>query len=93
MKQSDQVKQLALTLGTTQAKALEMIRAYQGMIRDELMYNREFQLGHVGKFKMMRTPARNWRNPANGESVFVPVGYKVRFSTSSTLKSHIVKSM
>jgi len=71
-------------IGKTQAKTL--IEAFLKELVAEAAGGAEIALPGFGKFKVKETPAREGRNPANGEKIQIAASRKLTFAAAKAVK-------
>lgn len=71
-------------IGKTQAKTL--IDAFLKELVSEAAGGAEIALPGFGKFKVKETPAREGRNPANGEKIQIAASRKLTFAPAKAVK-------
>ena len=71
-------------IGKTQAKTL--IEAFFKELIAEASGGEEISLPGFGKFKVKETPAREGRNPANGEKIQIAASRKLTFAPAKAVK-------
>ena len=71
-------------IGKTQAKTL--IEAFLKELVAEASGGAEIALPGFGKFKVKETPAREGRNPANGEKIQIAASRKLTFAPAKAVK-------
>ena len=80
------VDSVAEKAGITKENAKTAIKSVQDSLLDLLERNGRMQLAKFGIFKMARTKARMGRNPAAGQPLTIPAGYRIGFKVSKTWK-------
>ena len=80
------VDAVAEKAGITKANAQTAIKSVQDSLLDLLEQSGRIQLAKFGIFKMTRTKARQGRNPATGQPITIPAGYRIGFKVSKTWK-------
>lgn len=73
--------------GLSKKDAKAQVDAVLDTIEESLAEDHEeVPLGKVGKLAVVDQPARNHRNPQNGETVHKPAHKKVKFKQSKSIK-------
>jgi len=85
-RKQDLVDAVAAKADITKENAQTAIKAVQDSLLDLLERNGRMQLAKFGIFKMARTKARMGRNPATGQPLTIPAGYRIGFKVSKTWK-------
>ncbi|HHU27931.1 TPA: HU family DNA-binding protein [bacterium] len=75
--------------GITKKQAAEVVDAVFETIVESLKRNEEVKIGSFGQFKLKVRAAREARNPATGETIFVPSSTGVTFKPSKVLKDQL----
>ena len=76
--------------GITKENAKTAIKSVQDSLLDLLEQSGRIQLAKFGIFKMTRTKARQGRNPATGQPITIPAGYRIGFKVSKTWKDSMM---
>jgi len=84
------VDAVAEKAGITKANAKTAIKSVQDSLLDLLEQSGRIQLAKFGIFKMTRTKARQGRNPATGQPITIPAGYRIGFKVSKTWKDSMM---
>ena len=84
------VDAVAEKAGITKANAQTAIKSVQDSLLDLLEQSGRIQLAKFGIFKMTRTKARHGRNPATGQPITIPAGYRIGFKVSKTWKDSMM---
>ena len=84
------VDAVAEKAGITKANAQTAIKSVQDSLLDLLEQSGWIQLAKFGIFKMTRTKARQGRNPATGQPITIPAGYRIGFKVSKTWKDSMM---
>lgn len=71
--------------GISKAKAEAIIRDTLGVIREELASGEDVFLSDFGKFKIELRPARQGRNPQNGEVIDIAEKNVIKFKPAKAL--------
>jgi len=85
-RKQDLVDAVAAKADITKENAQTAIKAVQDSLLDLLEQSGRIQLAKFGIFKMARTKARMGRNPATGQPLKIPAGYRIGFKVSKTWK-------
>jgi len=85
-KKQELVDAVAAKADITKENAQMAIKAVQDSLLDLLEQSGRIQLAKFGIFKMARTKARMGRNPATGQPLKIPAGYRIGFKVSKTWK-------
>ena len=70
----------------SKAQAKTLIDAFLKELIAEASTGAEIALPGFGKFKVKETPAREGRNPANGEKIAIAASKKLTFSPAKAVK-------
>jgi DNA-binding protein HU-beta len=95
MNKGEFVQRLAKKTDLTQAKAAEVVDAIfdsrpgKGIIAVELDAGRELSIAGFGKFRTKRRAARNGRNPATGEPIWIEARKHPTFQAAKGLKDRV----
>jgi len=84
------VDSVAEKAGITKENAKTVIKSVQDSLLDLLEQSGRMQLAKFGIFKMVRTKARMGRNPATGQPLKIPAGYRIGFKVSKTWKDSMM---
>ena len=84
------VDAVAAKADITKENAQTAIKAVQDSLLDLLERNGKMQLAKFGIFKMTKTKARQGRNPATGQPLKIPAGYRIGFKVSKTWKDSMM---
>ena len=85
-KKQELVDAVAAKADITKENAQTAIKSVQDCILDLLERSGRMQLAKFGIFKMSKTKARQGRNPATGQPITIPAGYRIGFKVSKTWK-------
>ena len=80
------VDSVAEKAGITKENAKMAIKSVQDSLLDLLEQSGRIQLAKFGIFAMKKTAARMGRNPATGQPIKIPAGYRIGFKVSKTWK-------
>ncbi len=89
-KKQELVDAVAAKADITKENAQMAIKAVQDSLLDLLEQSGRIQLAKFGIFKMARTKARMGRNPATGQPLKIPAGYRIGFKVSKTWKDSMM---
>ncbi|MDR1087189.1 MAG: HU family DNA-binding protein [Endomicrobium sp.] len=89
MKKPDVIKQVADLSGLTQRDANKTIKALVKVIQSTLKNGDVISLSGLGSFRAKSRKARQGRNPKTGEIIPIPIGKKVSFKPTTTLRKII----
>jgi len=76
--------------GITKENAQAAVKSVQEGILELLEQSGRIQLAKFGIFKMSKTKARQGRNPATGQPIQIPAGYRIGFKVSKTWKDSMM---
>lgn len=83
---SDIADKIAAEGGLTKTQAKAVVDGVFKAIADAAKQGDEVNIAGFGKFKVKDTPAREGRNPANGEKIKIAASRKVTFAPAKALK-------
>lgn len=89
LKLSDVVSDVSESTGLSKRTVHDVLRRYQGMIRDCLKEGGRVPLMGIGTLETTEQAARKCRNLHTGEPVDVPAKKRVRFKCSDDLKGEL----
>ncbi|MDB5737997.1 MAG: bacterial DNA-binding family protein [Sphingomonas bacterium] len=85
--------ELADTIATghslSKADAKKLVEGVFSAIADAASKGEEISIGGFGKFKVKDSPAREGRNPANGETIKIAASKKLGFSAAKAIKDKL----
>ena len=84
------VASVAEKAGITKENAKTAIKSVQDSLLDLLEQSGRIQLAKFGIFTMKKTAARMGRNPATGQPIKIPAGYRIGFKVSKTWKDSMM---
>ena len=84
------VDSVAEKAGITKENAKMAIKSVQDSLLDLLEQSGRIQLAKFGIFTMKKTAARMGRNPATGQPIKIPAGYRIGFKVSKTWKDSMM---
>lgn len=64
----------------------KIVDAVLDVMQESLTEGEDVPLGSIGKLKVEEKPARDYRNPQNGETVHKPAHNVVKFKQSKNMK-------
>lgn len=80
---------LASQTGSTKADARKAVDLVLAAIADAAAKGEEVSLNGFGKFKVKDVPARDGRNPANGETIKIAASRKLTFTVAKAVKDKL----
>jgi DNA-binding protein HU-beta len=83
---SDIADKIAADNGMTKAQAKSVVDGVFKAMTDAAKSGDEVNVPGFGKFKVKATPAREGRNPANGEKIKIAASKKLTFAPAKALK-------
>lgn len=83
---SDIADKIAADNGLTKAQAKAVVDGVFKALTDAAKKGDEVNVAGFGKFKVKATPAREGRNPANGEKIKIAASKKLTFAAAKALK-------
>ena len=86
MNNSDLADALAAANNVTKADARKLVDAVFNAIGEAAAKGEEISLNGFGKFKVKDSPAREGRNPANGETIQSAASRKLAFVPAKAVK-------
>ena len=86
MNTSDLAAKIADANDISKAKAKTLIDAFLNELVAGAAEGAEVALPGFGKFKVMDTPEREGRNPANGEKIKIAASRKLTFAPAKAIK-------
>ncbi len=84
------VDAVAEKAGITKENAKMAIKSVQDSLLDLLEQSGRIQLAKFGIFAMKKNAARMGRNPATGQPIKIPAGYRIGFKVSKTWKDSMM---
>lgn len=85
------VDAVAAKAGITKENASTAIKSVSDGILELLERNGSIQLAKFGIFKMSKTAERQGHNPATGQPITIPAGYRISFKVSKTWKDSMMQ--
>jgi len=89
MNNADLAETIATDNGLTKADAKKIVDAVFVAISDAAATGSEISLPGFGKFKVKDSPAREGRNPANGETIQNAASKKLTFAAAKAIKDKL----
>ena len=89
MNNNDLAEALATGHGITKADARKYVDGVFAAIADAAAQGEEIALNGFGKFKVKDSPAREGRNPANGETIQIAASRKLTFAPAKAVKDKL----
>jgi DNA-binding protein HU-beta len=89
MNKHELVEQIAQRSGLSKSQAGEALSATIGAIEDGLAAGQEIAITGFGKFSVAHRDAREGRNPATGERMYIAATKAPRFSAGAQLKEAV----
>jgi DNA-binding protein HU-beta len=89
MNNADLAEKLASDNDMTKADARKVVDGVFAAIADAASKGEEVSLNGFGKFKVKDRPARDGRNPANGETIQIAASKKLDFSAGKAIKDRL----
>jgi len=86
----DLVDAVSERAGITKANAQTAVKSVQDGILQLLQQSGKLQLMKFGSFTLRKTKQRQGRNPATGQPITIPPGYKIGFKVSKTWKDSMM---
>lgn len=80
---------IAEKTGVSGAQGKDVVDAAFSVIADELAAGREVAIAGFGKFSTSDRPAREGRNPSNGETIQIKASTAAKFTAAAGLKKHL----
>jgi DNA-binding protein HU-beta len=89
MNNSDLADRVAAESGVPKADARKLVDGVFGAIVEAASKGEEVLLNGFGKFKIKDAPAREGRNPSNGETIQIAASRKLTFSAAKAVKDKL----
>jgi len=86
---NDLAEALATGNGITKADARKYVDGVFAAIAEAAVKGEEISLNGFGKFKVKDSPAREGRNPANGETIQIAASKKLTFAPAKAVKDKL----
>lgn len=85
MSKQNLIDTFALQTGTSKAEAERAVNAVLQALQSELQTGNKVAIVGFGSFQVKHQPARDARNPSNGEIIVVPAKNVVKFKAGTKL--------
>ncbi|MGE3744473.1 MAG: HU family DNA-binding protein [Sphingomonadaceae bacterium] len=89
MNNADLADQIAAGHDLNKSDAKKIVDAVFSAIADAAAKGEEISLNGFGKFKVKDSPAREGRNPANGQTIQIAASKKLGFSPAKAIKDKL----
>ena len=89
MNNAELADRIADAHGLTKADAKKVVDTVFSAIADAAAGGEEISLNGFGKFKVKDSPAREGRNPANGQTIQIAASKKLGFSAAKAIKDKL----
>lgn len=89
MNNAELADQIATGHGLTKSEAKKLVDGVFAAITDAAVRGEEVSLNGFGKFKVKASPAREGRNPANGQTIQIAASKKLSFAASKAVKDKL----
>ena len=89
MNNADIAEQIAAGHGLTKTDARKVVDAVFAAVADAAAKGDEISVSGFGKFKVKASPAREGRNPANGQTIKIPASKKLTFAAAKAIKDKL----
>jgi DNA-binding protein HU-beta len=89
MNNADLAEALATEHGLTKADARKYVDGVFAAITEAAAKGEEVSLNGFGKFKVKDSPAREGRNPANGQTIQIAASKKLAFTPAKAVKDRL----
>lgn len=89
MNNTDLAEKIAGGAGLTKTDARKLVDDVFAAIADAAAKGEEVSLSGFGKFKVKDTPAREGRNPANGQTIQIAASKKLTFAPAKAIKDKL----
>jgi DNA-binding protein HU-beta len=86
MNQSELIERVARASELSQAAAGQAVKAVVNAILDSLVAGEPIRVSGLGTFNVAERPAREGRNPQNGETIKIAASKAVRFRAGKAVK-------
>ncbi len=87
MNQSELIEKVARATELNQTAAGQAVKAVVNAILDSLVAGEAVRVSGLGTFNVAARPAREGRNPRNGESIKIAASRAVRFHAGKAVKN------
>lgn len=81
--------QVAAGAGLGKSEAKKLVDSVFAVITDAATRGEEISINGFGKFKVKDSPAREGRNPANGETIQIAASKKLGFTPAKAVKDKL----
>lgn len=89
MNNTDIAEKIAADNGLTKTDAKKIVDGVFAAIADAASKGEEVSISGFGKFKVKESPAREGRNPANGQTIQIAASKKLGFSAAKAVKDKL----
>jgi DNA-binding protein HU-beta len=89
MNNAELADQVAANNGLTKVDAKKIVDGVFAAIADAAAKGDEISLNGFGKFKVKDSPAREGRNPSNGQTIQIAASKKLGFSAAKAIKDKL----
>ena len=89
MFKTDLVNAIAKKANSTKVATENFLNSFVETIKETLKKGQDISLIGFGSFKVVKTTAKNGRNPRTGKTIKIPAGKKVKFTIGKTLKDSV----
>ncbi len=89
MNNADLNEKIATANGISKTDAKALVDSVFAAITDAAHAGEEIALAGFGKFKVKDSPAREGRNPSNGETIQIAASKKLGFAPAKALKDRL----
>ena len=89
MNMSDIVESIAASESITKSDVKKVVDAFLAAIGEAAIRDDEIALAGFGKFKVKHSAARDGRNPATGDRIFIAASRKLAFTPAKALKDKL----
>ena len=89
MNNAELADRIATTNDLTKSDAKKLVDSVFNAIAEAAGKGEEISLNGFGKFKVKASPAREGRNPANGQTIQIAASKKLGFSPAKAIKDRL----
>ena len=89
MNNTELADQIAAGHGLSKTDAKKLVDSVFSAVAEAATKGAEISISGFGKFKVKDSPAREGRNPANGETIQIAASKKLGFSPAKALKDKL----
>lgn len=89
MNNADIAEQIASTHDLSKGDAKKLVDSVFSVIAGAAARSEEISINGFGKFKVKNSPAREGRNPANGQTIQIAASKKLGFSPAKAIKDKL----